>query len=135
MKEIHPPPLLAVRAIIRDDAGKILILKRSDADAYGNLWCLPGGKVDYGQPAIDALIREVAEELSLACTSVLFLFYMDGLPSAPGDPHYLTLFFSCQVTGTIKLNWESSDFAWVGHADLGNYEFAFNNDKAIRTCP
>jgi mutator protein MutT len=134
MKSIHPPPLLAVRAIIRDESGKILIVKRSARDAYGNLWCLPGGKVDYGQTAIEALKREVAEELSLECTSVLFLFYLDGLPSAPGDPHYLTLFFSCLVTGTIKLNWESSDFAWVGPGDLEEYTLAFDNDKAIRAC-
>ena len=126
-----PPPLLAVRAFIRDDAGKILILKRASDDMYGDLWCLPGGKVDYGQTAEEAVIREIQEETSLNCTSVNFLFYMDGLPVTPGDKHYLTLFFSCEVNGNIRLNRESSELAWTEPNNLDQYEFAFGSDKAI----
>jgi len=131
---MQPPPLLAVRAIIRDDLGKILILKRATGDAYGDLWCLPGGKVDYGQSAEEAMTREIREETSLGTYSIQFLFYLDGLPKMPGDKHYLTLLFSCLAKGNIKLNSESSEFAWVGLGDMEHYEFAFDNDKAVRAC-
>ena len=131
MKLNTPPPLLAVRAFIRDESGKILILKRASGDMYGDLWCLPGGKLDYGQTAEEAIVREVKEETSLKCTSTQFLFYMDGLPVEPEDKHYLTLFFSSEVNGEITLNHESSELAWIVPNNLDQYEFAFGSDKAI----
>jgi mutator protein MutT len=127
-----PPPLLAVRAFIQDD-GKILILNRAPGDAYGNLWCLPGGKVDFGQTAEEAIVREVLEETSLECTSAQFLFYMDGLPEEPADKHYLTLFFECKVKGSLRLNRESSEFSWIGPEDIDIYKFAFDSDEAIQS--
>ncbi len=131
MKKLNHPPLLAVRAFIQDADGKILLLKRATNDAYGAMWCLPGGKVDYGQTAEEAIVREVMEETSLECTSVKFLFYMDGLPEEPENNHYLSLFFNCQAMGEISLNRESSDLAWIGPGKLNHYEFAFGSDKAI----
>lgn len=127
-----PPPLLAVRAFIRDDSGKILILKRTPGDSHGDLWCLPGGKVDHGQSAIEAIAREIFEETSLQSTAPEFLFYMDGLPAKAGDQHFLTLFFLVDVTGLIVLNEESSEFAWLDAAEMDRYAFAFDTDTAIQ---
>ena len=131
MKIHNPAPLLAVRALIQDANGKVLILKRATNDAYGDMWCLPGGKVDFGQTAEEAIVREVMEETSLECNSSVFLFYQDGLPQNTGDQHYLTLYFQCQVSGTIKLNHESTQYAWLGPNELGEYLIAFNNDEAL----
>jgi len=45
----QPYPVPVVRALIADAAGRVLLLQRA-ATAYGpGQWCLPGGKVDYGQ--------------------------------------------------------------------------------------
>jgi mutator protein MutT len=132
IRNSNPTPLLAVRAIIEDTDGKILILKRAPDDEYGNMWCLPGGKVDFGQTAEEAIKREVEEETSLECTSAQFLFYMDGLPRSEDEKHYLTLYFSCQVGGNIKLNEESSAFTWLGLEEIGKYSIAFGNEKVIK---
>ena len=59
-----------------------LLLKRTSAE-YGG-WCLPGGKVDYGQEALDAVKNELIEETSLILDHAQFLFYQDSLPQAPG---------------------------------------------------
>jgi len=132
MKTLKHQPILAVRAIIRNQSDEILLLKRASKDAYGDMWCLPGGKVDFEQTAEDAIVREVQEETSLICSSSEFLFYKDGLPQNPGENHYLTLYFHCQVNGAIELNKESSEFAWVGLEGLRKYDIAFNNDDAIK---
>ena len=129
-----PAPLLAVRAVIRDKSGNILILKRASSCNYGDLWNLPGGKVDYGQRAEEAVKREILEETSLNIESTQFLFYMDGLPEEPGDEHYLTLIFSCVVKGSIELNDESSRYSWVGRGDIHRYKFAFDSDLIIKAC-
>lgn len=132
MEKNDNEPILAVRAIIQDKDKRILILKRSDKLAFGDMWCLPGGKIDFGQTAKEAVIREVMEETSLRCRTCRFLFYMDGLPQKSGDKHYLTLYFACQAEGDIVLNCESSEFIWIRPEDMGMYEIAFDNNTAIR---
>ena len=125
-------PLLAVRAIIFNDEKRILLLKRASSDEYGNLWCLPGGKIDFGETAEETIAKEVREETSLSCNSVKFLFYQDNLPTRPGEKHYLTLYFKCSVDGQIKLNHESSNFVWADQSELNKYDIAFRNDEAMR---
>ncbi|MBM4289187.1 MAG: NUDIX domain-containing protein [Deltaproteobacteria bacterium] len=61
----QPYPVPVVRALIADAAGRVLLLQRA-ATAYGpGQWCLPGGKVDYGQTLVEALAREIREETAL----------------------------------------------------------------------
>lgn len=129
MKERRP--FLAVRAIITDESGNVLLLKRANDSCGSGEWCLPGGNIDYGQTAVDALIREIEEETSLMCSEVKFLFYLDSLPDGNLIHHYINLFFLCSTSGQVRLNNESSDYAWIGRGDLNKYQIAFRNDKAL----
>ena len=125
-------PYLAVRAIIPDSCGKVLILKR-DHSVYGNEeWCLPGGNIEYGETAIQAVAMEVEEETSLICKQIKFLFYMDNLPGQGLDLHYVTLYFLCTAEGALQLNNESSEYAWIGPGETGKYKIAFGNEKALK---
>jgi len=121
-----------VRAIITDESGKVLILKRSDDSCSAGEWCLPGGSIEYGQTAIDAMIREVREETSLICNEVKFLFYLDSLPGGNLVYHFVNLFFLCVTSGQVLLNHESSDYTWIGPGDLNKYKIAFRNDQALK---
>jgi 8-oxo-dGTP diphosphatase len=57
---------LAVRVLLTDQDGKILILKRStDSKTNPGKWELPGGKVNQDESFDHALIREVYEETNL----------------------------------------------------------------------
>jgi 8-oxo-dGTP diphosphatase len=57
---------LVVRAIIKDEDDKILILKRSiDSRSNPHCWELPGGKVEPGESFDHALVREIQEETGL----------------------------------------------------------------------
>jgi mutator protein MutT len=132
MNNKRSSPIVAVRAIIPSGVKKILLLKRESNDAFGNLWCLPGGKIEFGQTAKEALTREIKEETSLKCSSARFLFYQDGLPQNAGENHYLTLYFQCQANGEIQLNQESSEFVWIGQDEIDKYNIAFKNDEAIK---
>jgi 8-oxo-dGTP pyrophosphatase MutT (NUDIX family) len=53
--------LAGVRAIIRDEDGRVLLQQRSD---FGT-WGLPAGGMELGESVWDALCREVREETSL----------------------------------------------------------------------
>jgi 8-oxo-dGTP diphosphatase len=124
-------PIPVVRLIICNRHGKVLILKRGQTDYSPGMWSLPGGKVEYGETVKEAASKELSEETSLVCTSMRFLFYQDSLPLEPGGMHCINLYFECRVQGTIALNEESSQFAWIASDDLSNYEIAFRNDAAL----
>jgi 8-oxo-dGTP diphosphatase len=56
--------------ILRDDGGRILIAQRLEDGPFNGLWEFPGGKIDPGERPLDALGRELAEELGIRVTSV-----------------------------------------------------------------
>ena len=98
----HDPLLApAAAACIRDKEGRILLLRRSDGD---NLWSFPGGGMELGKRAADAVMREVQEEIGLEIKPVALI----GVYSGPeyifaypnGDQvQPVILFFECRVVG------------------------------------
>jgi 8-oxo-dGTP diphosphatase len=54
---------LVVAALCRDAEGRILLTQRRADQPMPLLWELPGGKVEPGEAPVDALAREIAEEL------------------------------------------------------------------------
>ncbi|WP_323981482.1 NUDIX hydrolase [Aeromonas media] len=93
----YPTPKLDVRALILDDAGRLLLVQeRSDG-----LWTLPGGWCDIGDSPAGAVVREVSEETGLECRAVQLLALLDKLkyPHPPQLPHAHKAFFLCEVTG------------------------------------
>ena len=89
-------------AAIFDDAGRLLLIQRLTEPEAG-AWGLPGGKIDFGEPARETARREIAEELGieiavtgLACIAEI----LDG-----GDRrHWVSpIFFARIVSGTPRL--------------------------------
>jgi 8-oxo-dGTP diphosphatase len=52
-------------AVITDSQQRILITQRSMDVSYGGFWEFPGGKLENGESAPDALVREIKEEVGL----------------------------------------------------------------------
>jgi 8-oxo-dGTP pyrophosphatase MutT (NUDIX family) len=74
-----PPPTVVVPlvyAVVRDDADRVLLVRRLDTGD----WELPGGRVDPGESALEALTREVMEETGL----VIDVQRVAGIYSDPG---------------------------------------------------
>ena len=124
-------PVPATRTIVCDERGRVLIVKRKRKQQCFGWWCLPGGKVDYGETVEEAAARELFEETSLESTALKFLFHQDSPPMAPGDMHCLNLYFQCEWRGTLRLNEEAEDCAWIGPEDLPHYNITFRNDTAL----
>lgn len=65
-------PVAAVGAIATDPDGQVLLLVRAKDPGKG-LYGLPGGFVDVGETAEQALVREVLEEVQLKVTGLRYL--------------------------------------------------------------
>ncbi|MBR3435674.1 MAG: (deoxy)nucleoside triphosphate pyrophosphohydrolase [Bacteroidales bacterium] len=55
-------PVVVVAAIIRDEEGRIFATQRGYGD-FNDFWEFPGGKIEAGESADQALRREIWEEL------------------------------------------------------------------------
>jgi len=62
--------------ILCDSSGRILIAERVGGGVFNGLWEFPGGKIDADETSVEALSRELAEELGIevtACASFMNL--------------------------------------------------------------
>jgi ADP-ribose pyrophosphatase YjhB (NUDIX family) len=55
---------LGVRAVVRDDQGRFLVVKQS----YTHGWIFPGGGVERGETPLESLARELDEEAAVKMT-------------------------------------------------------------------
>lgn len=63
---------VGARAVVRDAAGRVLLIQRSD----NGYWALPAGAMELGESIAECAIREVWEETGLRASAVTpFAFY------------------------------------------------------------
>ena len=93
-------PAVAVAVFIQRADGRVLLIRRAKEPGAG-LLAPPGGFIDIGERAEDAVHREVLEEVGLRITGLRFLC------SQPNEYHYggviypvLDLFFTATATET-----------------------------------
>jgi ADP-ribose pyrophosphatase len=122
----------AVGALIPDEQGRLLLLRRAKEPAKGK-YGMPGGFLDRGESAEEALMREVREEVNLEVTKC------DYLCSGPNfylyqDITYITadFFYVCQVKdwSALKALDEVLSCELVHPANIDPSEIAFDSMRA-----
>jgi A/G-specific adenine glycosylase len=115
--------------VIRDEQGRVLLVKRPDRGLLGGLWKLPGGEIEDGEDPARALERLVAAEVGLEVKA-------DGRPAASVNHTYthfrLTLrAFVCTWAGGSPEARTCDAWAWTALDDLDRFPLSGVDAKIL----
>ena len=120
MEGSHRVP--CVGAIVRDGAGRLLLVRRANPPAQGT-WSLPGGRVETGESDPDALRREVAEETGLEVTVGRLVGTVER--SGPEGTAYVINDHECTVVGgELRAGDDASEVGWFTPAAVAQLDTA-----------
>lgn len=106
---------VGVKSFLVNKDNKMLFLKRS-TNIYGksgNIWDLPGGRIDSRETLLEALKREIKEETAINSFKVLSLVTVQDL-FRWSDKHVVRVTYISRVTKSkVSLSEEHDDFKWV----------------------
>ena len=103
-----------VAALIRDDAGRVLLVRKRGTTAFMQ----PGGKRDPGEDDVAALSREIAEELGcrVVRASIRPLGEFDAVAANEPGFRVQASLYGIDVTGDIAPSREIDETIWIDPA-------------------
>ena len=121
-------PQVGVAALVRDERGRVLMVKRGPEATQPGKWSLPAGFMDYGEGMREAAVRELREETGLEAEMG------DPVHAAANfhDPEKLSvcIWFAAAVTGgELAAGSDAADAGWFPPDDPP--ELAFETDAAL----
>jgi 8-oxo-dGTP diphosphatase len=105
-----------VGAVIKDDQGRLLLIKRGHEPGAG-LWSLPGGRIEPGETDAQALVREMREETGLAVEAGPLLGSVRR-PAPGGDVLDIRDYTATITGGTLRPGDDAADARWVAASEL-----------------
>jgi 8-oxo-dGTP diphosphatase len=111
---VHTGTIKIVAALIRDDAGRVLLVRKRGTSAFMQ----PGGKSDPGEDDVAALSREIAEELGcrVVRASVRPLGEFDAVAANEPGFRVQASLYGIDVTGDIAPSHEIDETIWIDPA-------------------
>ncbi|MBN1940747.1 MAG: NUDIX domain-containing protein [Candidatus Diapherotrites archaeon] len=106
-------PEAVVGPLIFDSKGKLFLMK---SHKWKGHFVTPGGHIELGETAEEAVKREVKEETSLDVFDINFLCFQNVIfpKNFWKKKHFLSLRFTCKTKSEkVKLNDEAQEYAWV----------------------
>jgi len=110
---------LVVAGLVLGDDGRVLITQRRADQALPLQWEFPGGKVEPAEAPVDALVRELREEIGVA---VAVGRIWDVLFHAYPDFDLVMLVYACRVISGEPLPVEVAAVAWAAPAELDGWD-------------
>lgn len=84
---------------------------------------MPGGKIDLGEPIIEALKREVHEEVRLEIEIKGLIDVFEHLTPGEENCHFVILYYRCRplYCDIVRNEHEVAEAVWVPSGQLTNY--------------
>ena len=113
----------SVVAVIVDTEGQVLLTKRNIPPFQGE-WVMPGGKIDLGEPIVQALKREVWEEVGLEVEVGRLIDVFEHVTPGEDNYHFIIIYYLCTpLYCEVRHNDEEvAEALWVRRDELANYK-------------
>jgi A/G-specific adenine glycosylase len=123
------PQRMAVAAVIRNDAGKVLMIKRPQRGLLGGLWSFPGSALDGGCASAAKLSKALREELGLNIVPGKELFRVDH-----GYSHFSVTVrvFDGRLRDAIPSSGGTVKFRWAGKSDFSRFALSRLERKILK---
>ena len=111
-----PTTLTISAACLLDDAGRLLLVRKRNTLAF----MLPGGKAEPGEDSLSALIRELAEELtlSLPASALRPLGQFRAAAANEADTWIEASVFQARLAHSVSAAAELEELRWLAPGDL-----------------
>ncbi len=96
-----PPIPTPCAGVVCLKAGQVLLIRRGRPPRLGE-WSLPGGRIEPGERAVDAALRELLEETGVKAEILSLLDVVDGLfadASGALERHYVLIDYAARWLG------------------------------------
>jgi len=133
-------PEATVAAVIANEENGVtkILLTRRNVEPFKGQWCLPGGHIDWREPARDAIIREVEEEVGLKFDARFFGYFDEIIPE-PGrekesklDIHAVVIVFEGPAEGELRLQPdEVAETRWLPVEEARSLPLAFTHNEVL----
>ncbi|WP_053959054.1 NUDIX hydrolase [Sulfobacillus thermosulfidooxidans] len=128
-------PKIGVAAVIKNAQGELLAIRRGHEPEQGR-WALPGGHLEWGETLVEAVQREVHEEVGIDVYPERLLYVAEiRLPEA----HFVVLDFAARIIGSdhVRSQSDALEAQWINLAYLDQIEWAqgmksFFQDDTVR---
>lgn len=113
---IHLMRTLAASVVVKDTAGRILLVLRANEPEAGR-WTIPGGRVEPGETLEEAAAREAFEETGLQVVVEHELWTLDRA-NGPDEVYEIHDFLAHVVAGEAVAGDDAADVGWFGRQEL-----------------
>ncbi|SUO93310.1 (deoxy)nucleoside triphosphate pyrophosphohydrolase [Suttonella ornithocola] len=122
-------PLSVAAGILMNAQQEVLIAERPQGKAYAGYWEFPGGKIETGESAVDALVREFQEELGIDTAEEHWQVFYCG--SRAQEVNLTFLLAQTNLRYSPK-GLENQRWKWVSIAELSRYQFPEPNTQMLK---
>ncbi len=105
--------LLIVAAALVDSDGRVLVQQRAAGRAMAGLWEFPGGKIELGESAEVALVRELREELGIETETACLAPAGFGTAPMDGGGQLVLLLYVCRKWRGQPQALDAAELRWV----------------------
>ena len=112
----------SVVAVIVDQDDQVLLTRRN-IPPFKDMWVLPGGKIDLGEPILVALKREVHEEVGLEVEVESLIDVFEHVTPGEDNYHFVILYYLCRPVScdVVHNEHEVAEAEWVHYSNLADY--------------
>lgn len=126
-------PKVGVGAFLLNEKKELLLVLRKQPPEAG-YWSLPGGRLEYNEKIVDAIRREIYEEVGLKILPTSLLCVVDHIISSE-DAHWVAVIYRADIISGILENREPEKIQQIEWFSLINLptNLTITTIKAIET--